>query len=142
MSLQRSALFAAMVTSVAISSALAADTHCFDEVAATRGYTLGTPVGAVPTPDGKSVLYLRSGPRDTIQRLFAYDVATARERELVTPEALLGGEPEHLSAEEKARRERARVSVRGFTAFWLSRDGSHVLLPLGGRLFVFAMADG
>ena len=142
MSLQRSALFAAMVTSVAISSALAADTHCFDEVAATRGYTLGTPVGAVPTPDGKSALYLRSGPRDTVQRLFEFDIATSKERELITPEALLGGQQEHLSAEEKARRERARVSVRGFTAFSLSRDGSRVLLSLGGRLFVFARTDG
>lgn len=142
MSLQRRFLFAAMAMAVAISSVHAADTHCFDEVAATRGYTLGTPVGAVPAPDGKSVLYLRSGPRDTIQRLFEYDVATAKERELTTPEALLGGQQEHLSAEEKARRERARVSVRGFTAFSLSRDGSHVLLSLGGRLFVLARVDG
>ena len=109
---------------------------------ATRGYSLGTPVGAVPTPDGKSILYLRSGPRDTIQRLFEYDIATAKERELTTPEALLGGQQEHLSAEEKARRERARVSVQGFTAFSLSRDGNRVLLSLGGRLFVLARTDG
>ena len=142
MSLQRKVLFAAIALAGLVSSALAANTHCFDEVAATRGYTLGTPVGAEPTPDGKEVLYLRSGPRDTIQRLFEYDVAAARERELVTPEALLGGQLEHLSSEEKARRERARVSVRGFTAFSLSRDGSHVLLSLGGRLFVLARPDG
>jgi dipeptidyl-peptidase 4 len=142
MSLQRNVLFAVTAMAIAASSALAADTHCFDEVAATRGYTLGTPVGAVPTPDGKSALYLRSGPRDTVQRLFEFDIATAKERELITPEALLGGQQEHLSAEEKARRERARVSVRGFTAFLLSRDGSRVLLSLGGRLFAFARADG
>jgi len=142
MSLQRSILLAALVTAAAIPSSRAADTHCFDEVAATRGYSLGTPVGAVPTPDGKSVLYLRSGARDTIQRLFEFDVATGKERELTTPEALLGGQQEHLSAEEKARRERARVSVRGFTAFSLSRDGNYVLLSLGGRLFVLARADG
>ena len=140
MSLQRSALFFLAATGITVSSAFAA--NCFDEVAATRGYTLGTPVAAIPTPDGKSVLYLRSGPRDTIQHLFEYDVATAKERELVTPEALLGGQEEHLSPEEKARRERARVSVRGFTAFSLSRDGREVLLPLGGRLFIFARADG
>jgi dipeptidyl-peptidase-4 len=142
MSLQRNVLFAVLTAALAATSALAADTHCFDEVAATRGYSLGTPVGAVPAPDGKSVLYLRSGPRDTIQRLFEYDIATAKERELITPEALLGGQQEHLSPEEKARRERARVSVRGFTAFSLTRDGSQVLLSLGGRLFVFARADG
>jgi dipeptidyl-peptidase-4 len=142
MSLQRNVLFAFAGVAFAATSTFAADTHCFDEVAATRGYSLGTPVDALPAPDGKSVLYLRSGPRDTIQRLFQYDIATAKERELTTPEALLGGQQENLSVEEKARRERARVSVRGFTAFSLSRDGSHILLSLGGRLFVFARTDG
>jgi dipeptidyl-peptidase-4 len=124
------------------SAALGADTHCFDEVAATRGYSLGAPVNAVPAPDGQSVLYLRSGPRDTLQRLFEFDIASAKEREIVRPEALLGGGQEQLSPEEKARRERARVSVKGFTAFSLSRDGSHVLLSLGGRLFVLTRANG
>ena len=142
MSLKCALPFAAVAATMALASAGAKGTHCFDEVAATRGYTLGTPVDATPTPDGKSVLYLRSGPRDTIQRLFAYDLATAGERELVTPEALLGGKQEHLSDEEKARRERARVSVKGFTGFSLSRDGSEVLLSLGGRLFVLAQRDG
>jgi dipeptidyl-peptidase 4 len=144
MSLRRIALFAVLAVTGPMAAALAAspDTHCFDEVAATRGYSLGTPVGAVPTPDGKTVLYLRSGPRDTIQHLFEYTLATGKERELITPNTLLGGKQEQLSAEEKARRERARVSVKGFTAFWLTGDGSRVLLPLDGRLYVVALADG
>jgi dipeptidyl-peptidase-4 len=125
-----------------IGTAFALDTKCFDDVAATRSYSLGIAVGAQPTPDGKAVLYLRSGPRDIVQRLYEYDVATHKERELVTPDALLGGKPEQLSAEEKARRERARVSVKGFTHFELSRDGSRVLLPLNGRLFVVARPSG
>jgi dipeptidyl-peptidase-4 len=123
-------------------SAYAADTKCFDNVAATRSYSLGVPAGAEPTPDGKAVLYLRSGPRDTVQRLYEFDIASAKERELVTPDALLGGKPEELSAEEKARRERARVSVHGFTHFELSRDGSLVLLPLNGHLYVVARPSG
>jgi len=142
MSQLRILAFAAIAVTAVITPAAATDTHCFDEVAATRGYTLGTPAEAMPTPDGKSVLYLRSGPRDTVQRLFEYDLATARERELITPEALSGGRQESLSAEEKARRERARVSVRGFSAFLLSRDGGEVLLSLGGRLFVLMRHDG
>ncbi|HEY3636839.1 MAG TPA: DPP IV N-terminal domain-containing protein [Rhizomicrobium sp.] len=133
---------AAFALTLAISSAYAVDTHCFDEVAATRGYSLGMPAKATPTPDGKSILYLRSGPRDKIQRLFEYDLATSAERELITPEALLGGGQEHLSAEEKARRERARISVQGFTDFALSRDGSEVLLSLSGKLFVLMRRDG
>ena len=43
---------------------------CFAQLAATRSDTLGLPVHAVPTPDGRSVLFLRSGPRDTTLHLF------------------------------------------------------------------------
>ena len=121
MSYRYAVLFVACAAS--LTSAYAADTKCFDDVAATRSYSLGIPAGAEPTPDGRSVLYLRSGPRDTVQRLYEFDIATNKERELVTPDALLGGKQEELSAEEKARRERARVSVKGFTHFELSRDG-------------------
>ena len=133
-------LVAACVAS--LSSAYAADTKCFDDVAATRSYSLGTPASAEPAPDGKSVLYLRSGPRDTVQRLYEFSLATAKERELVTPDALLGGKSEELSAEEKARRERARVSVKGFTHFELSRDGSRILLPFNGHLYVVERPSG
>src|SRR6202000_3400218 len=70
------------------------------------------------------------------QRLYEYDLATKSEHELITPEALLGGKAEVLTPEEKARRERARVSVRGFTDFQLSQDGSRVLLALDGKLYV------
>jgi dipeptidyl-peptidase-4 len=142
MSNLRIAAFAVLVLSGFAAQAAAPDTKCFDDVAATRSYSLGTPVGAVPTPDGKSVLYLRSGPRDTVQRLYEYDIATGKEHELVTPDALLGGKPEELSAEEKARRERARVSVHGFTHFELSHDGSRILLPLNGRLYVVGRPSG
>ena len=132
----------AVACAASLTSAYAAGTKCFDDVAATRSYSLGIPAGSEPTPDGKAVLYLRSGPRDTVQRLYEFDIAAGKERELVTPDALLGGKPEELSAEEKARRERARVSVHGFTHFELSRDGSLVLLPLNGHLYVVARPSG
>jgi dipeptidyl-peptidase-4 len=136
--MSRVAATTTLLLAASIGTAFAIDTKCFDNVAATRGYTLGLPANAEPTPDGKAVLFLRSGPRDTVQHLYEYDLAARKERELVTPAALLGGKSENLSAEEKARRERARISVKGFTHFELSRDGSLVLLPLNGRLFVVA----
>ena len=142
MSRTRTAALTALIFGASIAVAYAADTKCFDDIAATRSYSLGIPVGAEPTPDGKAVLYLRSGPRDTVQRLYEFNIATNKERELVTPDALLGGKQEELSAEEKARRERARVSVKGFTHFELSRDGSLVLLPLNGHLYVVARPGG
>jgi dipeptidyl-peptidase-4 len=140
--MSRTIAIVAFILAASVEAAFAVDLKCFEDVAATRSYSLGLPVGAEPTPDGKAVLFLRSGPRDTVQRLYEYDLATHKERELVTPRALLGGKTENLSAEEKARRERARVSVKGFTHFELSRDGSRVLLPLDGRLFVIARPGG
>jgi len=138
----RLAVAALMAIGLVSGGAAAGRASCFEDIAATRSYSLGIPVNAVPTPDGKAVLYLRSGPRDTTQRLYEYDIATAREHELASPESLLGGKPEQLSAEEKARRERARVSISGFTDFDLSRDGSRVLLSLDGRLHVVERAGG
>jgi dipeptidyl-peptidase 4 len=138
----RVAAITAFILGASIGTAFAIDTKCFDDVAATRGYSLGLAVDAQPTPDGKAVLFLRSLPRDTVQRLYEFDLASRQERELVTPQALLGGKSEQLSAEEKARRERARISVKGFTHFELSRDGARVLLPFNGRLFVVARPGG
>jgi dipeptidyl-peptidase 4 len=122
--------------------AVAANGPCFEDIAATRSYSLGIPVKPMPTPDGKAVLYLRSGPRDTVQRLYEYTLATHSERELISPETLLAGKQEQLSADEKARRERARVSVSGFTDFELSRDGRHLLVLLDGRLYAVERPNG
>jgi dipeptidyl-peptidase-4 len=132
----------ALVVLLAARAGAAQDSSCFADIAATRNYAAGLPVQATPTPDGKAVLYLRSGPRDAIQRLYEFTVASRSERELVSPESLLGGAEENLSAEEKARRERQRISVSGFVSFELSKDGERVLVSLGGELFVVERASG
>jgi dipeptidyl-peptidase-4 len=49
---------------------------------------------------------------------------------------VLGGAQEQLSVAERARRERMRIVDRGFTTFDLSEDGTRVVLPLSGRVFV------
>src|SRR5436190_23645985 len=102
--------------------------------AETRGYLLGRPTRLAPTPDGRAVLFLRSPPRAPDQGLYELDLATGVERELITPDEVLGGAAEELSAEEQARRERQRITDRGFTWFALAPDGGRVLLALGGRL--------
>jgi len=109
----------------------------------TRGFQLGRPVAPKITPDGQSVLFLRAaGPRAPRQSLFEFVVASGETRELLTAEKLLGGGEEQLSPEEKARRERMRVSVGGFTSFQLSQDGAQILVPLAGRLFLIERASG
>ncbi len=110
-------------------------------MADTRGFTRGSPSRATVTPDGRAVLFLRSAPTDTKQSLYEMDVATGAVRQVLTPESLDQG-PEHLSAEERARRERMRVTASGFTGFELSRDGATVLVTLSGRLYALDRAGG
>ncbi len=116
----------------------AAPQDCFDALAATRGGSLGAPRHAEPAPDGRTVLYLRSGPRDTRQRLYRLDLATGAETELAAPD----DGPEVLSAEEKARRERARMTLAGITDVAVSRDGATALLTQADRLVRVDTAGG
>jgi dipeptidyl-peptidase-4 len=110
--------------------------------ALTRGFMLGRPTRAKPTPDGKAVLFLRSEPRVPKLQLYEFDVASKQTRLLISPEQLLKGVDENLSLEEKARRERARISMGGFTSYELSRDGARILLSLSGKLYVFERTSG
>ena len=113
----------------------------FRDLAETRNYTLGRPVSPKLTPDGKHALFLRSAPRDPTLKLYELDLATGRERELLTPAQLLGDTSESLSAEEKARRERARQSLKGFTSFQLSKDGTRLLVTLSGKLYLISRSS-
>ncbi|MCA9309868.1 MAG: DPP IV N-terminal domain-containing protein [Phycisphaerales bacterium] len=107
--------------------------------AATFRFRLGIPREVKPLPDGSGVIFLRSGPRDFVHDLYLFDVATGSERVLMTAADILGGGTETLSAEEAARRERQRVAARGIASYSLAEDGSRVLVPLAGRLFVVDM---
>jgi dipeptidyl-peptidase-4 len=120
----------------------AAGASYLQEHARTRGFTLGRPVKPRPAPDGASVLFLRSSARDPTLALHELDVAAGRSRVLLAPGDLLGGGSETVPAEEKARRERMRVSLAGFTDFALSRDGRSVLTSLSGRLWILDRASG
>src|SRR4051812_9332313 len=86
------------------------DTHYLRDHALTRGVMLRRPVHSRPTPDGKAVLFLRAQARVQKLGLYEFDVATGKTGELLTPKKLLAGGEENLSAEEKGRRERQRVS--------------------------------
>lgn len=106
-----------------------------------QGFSRGAPQSIRLTPAGDAALFLRSQPRDKKQSLFEMTVATGAVRELLTPEAL-DREPEHLTAEERARRERMRVTSNGLTAFELSKDGNSVVVSLSGKLYGLDRASG
>ena len=113
----------------------------FRDIAETRSYSLGQPVAPKFTPDGQTVIYLRGGPRDPVLRLYEFPLPGGPERELLTPAQLLGSAEEKLTAEEKARRERARTTLKGFTRFDFSKDGTRLLVTLSGQLYVVNRAD-
>ena len=109
--------------------------------AETNRFRLGHPRRIEVLPDGSGVLFLRSGPRSFEGRLWLFDTETGEERELLTAARLLGEEGEQeLSAEEAARRERMRLSATGIASFRVSPDGTQVLVPVSGRLFLVPIA--
>jgi len=134
----------AMMLGVTLAAApvhAAAPSDFLDRYALTRGFRSGQPTAIAIPRGGDQVLFLRSGPRDRVQTLWTYDVASRTERELVTGAKLLGGGAETLSPEEKARRERLRLTARGLSSFQLSRDGKTILIPYSGRLFMVDRAN-
>lgn len=119
-----------------------ADPAFLDQYARTYRFAAGRPTSIKPTPQGDAVLFLRSGPRDVVRDLYAFDVATGQERVILTADQLLHGAAEELTPEEKARRERMRLSARGVATYQLSDDGNRILVPLSGELYVVDRATG
>ena len=136
------AIGALFVCSVRAAEPESADLRYFRELVETRNYSLGQPVSPQITPDGKAVVFLRGGARDPVLRLYEFTIADSKLREILTPEKLLQSLEEKLTAEERSRRERERQSLRGFTSFQLSKDGSKFLVALSGRLYLVARSDG
>jgi len=140
--------FATLMLSAALASAAEPapgtplDTSFLKQYSETRGFTLGRPQKPKISPNGKTVLFLRADPKAPKLKLFEFDVATAQTKELLSPEALLQGADENLTPEEKARRERMRVSVGGFTDYHLDPEGKNILVMLSGKLYVFDRAAG
>jgi dipeptidyl-peptidase-4 len=119
-----------------------ADTAFLARYASTYRFSLGQPAGFQFTPSGETLLFLRSASQSFVRDLLAWDTATGEERVLLTAEQLLRGTAEQLSPEERARRERLRLTARGIAGFQLSRDGAQILVPLSGRLFLVQRASG
>ena len=90
------------------------------------------------SPDGKLVGYLRGKDTDKDRLdLWAYDINTRKHRLLVDSRSLVP-EDRALSAEEEQRRERQRTSaLAGILEYEFSADSRHLLVPLGGDLYVY-----
>ena len=94
----RGLLIACCVATAGDASAQAAES-CDARLAATHNFRNGAPANVTPLPDGSGAVYIRSGPRDLVQGLYRYDLATRTEHALALPAALLKGAAETLSVE-------------------------------------------
>ncbi|MDW3219561.1 MAG: prolyl oligopeptidase family serine peptidase [Acidimicrobiales bacterium] len=119
------------------------ETHTFPRrQAVTRRFTLGLPRDFRVSDDGGRVLFLRStGPEDSINSLWEYDVAAGAER-LVVDASTLGGADADLPPEERARRERARESGGGIVAFDATADLATATFAIGGQLAIVDVERG
>src|SRR5258708_21652450 len=109
----------------------------------TQSFSLGRPLLATPTTDGKSVIFLRAiSAQDRTHALYEFNTVTRETSVLVTPDELLNGMIEHLSVEERARRERTRTTIGGITPFKILRDSLQVVFCPPGKIVVFKPGDG
>jgi dipeptidyl-peptidase-4 len=108
------------------------------QYARTQRLTLGEPRNFVVSPDGKRVLFLRSpAGSDTVNSLWICHTERNTETCLADVRSLLSNsKTEHESAQERARRERAREGAAGIVSFSCDSEVLHVAFAVSGRLFV------
>jgi dipeptidyl-peptidase-4 len=119
----------------------AVPTLSFERVFASPGLDGPAPRQVKLSPDGRYLTLLRNRAEDRDRYdLWGYDLETREWRMLVDSLAL--GSGRELSEDEKMQRERARVgSLKGIISYQWASDGSGVLVPLDGDLYL-AKLDG
>ncbi|WP_329455822.1 S9 family peptidase [Streptomyces sp. NBC_01497] len=113
--------------------------------AKTQRFTLGAPRAFTVSPDGTRVVFLRSSSgTDRVNRLWVVDLAAGerpKERIAADPLSLLGGAPEQLSAQERARRERVREGSGGVVGYAVDEAVETAVFALSGRLFTASLTE-
>ena len=111
------------------------------QYARTQRLTLGEPRTITVSPDGKRVLFLRStNGTDSVQSLWLLHVERNTEVCIADVRKLLASsEGQTESAEEQARRERAREGAGGIVQYSCDAEVQHVAFAVAGHLFVCDM---
>ncbi len=88
------------------------------QAARTRRFRLGVPGQITISPDGQTVIFLRSrGGTDPASCLWAMDCRTGRERLIADPVGLLADADEELPEQERIMRERTRQTSSGIVSY-------------------------
>jgi dipeptidyl-peptidase-4 len=117
----------------------------YPELAArTRRFSRGAARAVNVSADGARVIFLRSsGPEDSVDRLWIYDTAAREEIQIANPVALLAGVADaDLPPQERALRERLRLSAGGIGSYALDTAGATAVFAVNGRLFRAALRTG
>ncbi|MET1256516.1 S9 family peptidase [Aliikangiella maris] len=93
------------------------------------------------SPDGNRVTFLKGKDSDYERLdLWEYNIQTQQTKLLFDSDDLHSGK-EALSDEEKARRERMRLSGSGIVSYQWSKDGTALLFPLAGDIYYYKVGD-
>ena len=112
------------------------------QAARTIGFTLGAPRSFQLSPDGQTVIFLRSrAGTDPVTCLWALDVGTATERLIADP-AELGRPGAQDDPVEKARRERVRERAAGIVAFGTDASATMAAFVLAGTVYLADLRPG
>jgi len=118
-----------------LTNTVAAEKLTIERIYASPSLDGSSPRNLQVAPDGQRVTYLQ-GKQSDYERLdlWEYNIASGTSRLLFDSNDLSTGE-EALSDEEKARRERMRLSGSGIVSYQWSADGKALLFPMGGDVF-------
>ena len=121
------------------SSTLAAESLSVDRLYSSPSLSGKSPRSVSFSPDGTRVTYLQGKFEDHRRYdLWEYHIKDKTNRMLVDSASLFAGK-EVLSDEEKARRERMRVSGSGIISYKWSDDGKALLFPINGDLYYYEL---
>ncbi|AOP51181.1 S9 family peptidase [Streptomyces lydicus] len=111
------------------------------QFARTRRFSLGVPRHLTVSPDGRRVLFVRTGSgTDPVGRLWQYE--DGAERLLADPALLVGAGPGAVPEEERLRRERARERSVGVVSYATDSAVRLAAFALSGALWAVRTDDG
>ena len=124
-----------------LSTAIQAQTLTIERIFESPSLDGNAPRNLKVSPDGERVTFLK-GKQTDYERLdlWEYHIESGETRMLFNSDDLHSGE-ENLSDEEKARRERMRLSGSGIVSYEWSDDGKSLLFPLGGDVYYYQLGE-